>query len=55
MGLCVSTSAFNQLLKAQLECGLLTLDVKDVPGIGPHVLLAYGLGAVPAISGGSTG
>ncbi|MGH0029546.1 MAG: hypothetical protein ACQGVC_07130 [Myxococcota bacterium] len=35
MGLGVSTSAFNQLLKAQLECGLLTLDVRDLPGLGP--------------------
>lgn len=35
LGLGVSTSAFNQLLKAQLECGLLTLDVTDLPGLGP--------------------
>jgi Glucodextranase, domain B len=34
LGLCVSTSAFNQLLKAQLECGLLTQNVTEVPGLG---------------------
>ncbi len=35
LGICVSTSSFNQLLKAQLECGLLTQDVTEVPGVGP--------------------
>jgi hypothetical protein len=34
LGLCLSTSAFNQLLKSQIECGLLTQDIDTIPGIG---------------------
>lgn len=34
MGLSIGTSAFNQLLKAQLECGLLTTEAEELPGVG---------------------
>lgn len=34
MSLAVGSSAFNQLLKAQLECGLLSLSVTELPVIG---------------------
>lgn len=29
LGICISTSAFNQLLKAQIECGLLQLELTE--------------------------
>ncbi len=34
LGLCISSSGFNQLLKSQIECGLLTTDVTEIPGLG---------------------
>jgi len=34
LGLGISSSAFNQLLRAQLECGLLTQDIREVPSLG---------------------
>ncbi len=33
LGLCISTSAFNQLLKAETECGLLVTDIRELFGI----------------------
>ncbi|MEE2674998.1 MAG: hypothetical protein VX466_14445 [Myxococcota bacterium] len=36
LGICISTSAFNQLLRAQIECGLLQLDLTEFDfGTGP--------------------
>ena len=36
LGICISTSAFNQLLRAQIECGLLQLDLTEFDfGAGP--------------------
>jgi hypothetical protein len=46
MGLCVSTSSFNQLLKAQLECGLLTQDVTEIslfPSLPPVAITGEAL------------
>ena len=41
LGLAISTSAFNQLLKAQVECGLLRTSITEVDlGEGPMVLNA---------------
>lgn len=34
MALSIGTSAFNQLLKSQLECGLLTTEAEELPGVG---------------------
>ena len=34
LGLALSSSGFNQLLKSQIECGLLTTDITEIPGIG---------------------
>lgn len=34
LGLSIGTSAFNQLLKSELECGLLTTEVEELPGVG---------------------
>ena len=46
LGICISTSAFNQLLKAQIECGLLQLDLTEFDlGFGP-VPLTTGVLAV---------
>jgi hypothetical protein len=30
LGICISTSAFNQLLKAQIECGLLQAEITEI-------------------------
>jgi hypothetical protein len=35
LGLALSSSGFNQLLKSQIECGLLTTDITEIPGLGP--------------------
>ena len=36
LGLAISTSAFNQLLKAQIECGLLQIELNEIDlGFGP--------------------
>ena len=41
MGLCFSTSAFNQLLKAQTECGLLVTSLTEIDlGTGPLPITA---------------
>ena len=41
LALSVSTSAFNQLLKAQVECGLLRMDISEIDlGGGPMPLTA---------------
>jgi hypothetical protein len=42
IGICMSTSAFNQLLKAQIECGLLQLDLTEFD---------FGTGPVPLTTG----
>jgi len=34
LGICISTSAFNQLLKAQIECGLLRMDLTEIDLFG---------------------
>jgi hypothetical protein len=43
LGIAISTSAFNQLLKAQTECGLLQLDLSEVVFLGQTVQLTAGL------------
>lgn len=41
LGLAISTSAFNQLLKSQIECGLLQIDLTEIDlGSGPLPLTA---------------
>ena len=43
LGLCVSTSAFNQLLKANTECGLLVAQLTElalIPGFPPEPITA---------------
>ena len=41
LGLAISTSAFNQLLKAQTECGLLRIELTEIDiGFGPLPLTA---------------
>ena len=41
LGICISTSAFNQLLRAQIECGLLQLELTEFDlGTGPLPLTA---------------
>ncbi|MCL4686381.1 hypothetical protein KJ059_16710 [Myxococcota bacterium] len=41
LGLAISTSAFNQLLKAQIECGLLQIELTELDiGFGPTPLTA---------------
>lgn len=34
LGICISSSAFNQLLKAQIECGLLQVDLTEIDLFG---------------------
>jgi hypothetical protein len=34
LGICISTSAFNQLLKAQIECGLLQAEITEIDLFG---------------------
>jgi hypothetical protein len=47
LGLGISTSAFNQLLKAQVECGLLSTRITAIDlGFGPVTLTAGVLGAI---------
>jgi hypothetical protein len=57
LGLGISTSAFNQLLKAQVECGLLLTSLTQIDlGFGPVPLTAGVLGLViPAFGGLSPG
>jgi hypothetical protein len=44
LGICISTSAFNQLLKAQIECGLLQVDLTEFDlGTGTLVPLNAGI------------
>jgi Glucodextranase, domain B len=43
LGISISTSAFNQLLKAQIECGLLQLDLNQFEFLGNTVPLTAGL------------
>jgi len=52
LGICISTSAFNQLLRAQIECGLLQLELTEFDfGTGPLPLTAGVLSAlVPELS-----
>ena len=41
LGVAISTSAFNQLLKAQIECGLLRLELDEIDlGFGPVPITA---------------
>ena len=41
LGVAISTSAFNQLLKAQIECGLLRIELAEIDlGFGPVPLTA---------------
>jgi len=41
LGICISTSAFNQLLKAEVECGLLATSLTEIDlGGGPVALTA---------------
>jgi hypothetical protein len=42
LGICISTSAFNQLLRAQIECGLLQLDLTE---------FNFGTGSLPLTAG----
>ncbi len=42
LGLCISTSAFNQLLKSQVECGLLQTSITE---------LDFGTGPIPVTAG----
>jgi hypothetical protein len=53
LGLGISTSAFNQLLKAQVECGLLVSSITQIDiGFGPLTLTAGILGVlIPEFSG----
>lgn len=39
LGLCLSTAAFNQLLKAEMECGLLTFELAELEILGMTVTL----------------
>ena len=45
MGICISTAAFNQLLKGEIECGLLRLDLTeiDLQGTGTPQPVTAGL------------
>jgi hypothetical protein len=43
LGIAISTSAFNQLLKAQTECGLLQVDLAEFEFLGNTVPLTAGL------------
>jgi glucodextranase-like protein len=43
LGIAISTSAFNQLLKAQIECGLLQLDLAEFEFLGNTLPLTAGL------------
>ena len=44
LGMCISSSAFNQLLKAQVECGLLRAELTE---LGPGQPITAGLLALP--------
>lgn len=47
LGVAISTSAFNQLLKAQIECGLLRIELHEIDlGFGPVPLTAGVLAAL---------
>jgi hypothetical protein len=47
LGICISTSAFNQLMKADVECGLLQIDLTELDlGAGPQPLTAGLLAAL---------
>jgi hypothetical protein len=43
LGIAISTSAFNQLLKAQTECGLLQVDIAEFEFLGNTLPLTAGL------------
>jgi len=43
LGICISTSAFNQLLKADTECGLLQLDVTEIDVLGVPTTITAGV------------
>lgn len=43
LGIAISTSAFNQLLKAQVECGLLQTDIAEFEFLGQTLPLTAGL------------
>jgi len=43
LGIAISTSAFNQLLKAQVECGLLQTDIDEFEFLGNVLPLTAGL------------
>jgi hypothetical protein len=43
LGIAISTSAFNQLLKAQVECGLLQTDIAEFEFLGNVLPLTAGL------------
>jgi hypothetical protein len=46
LGISISSSAFNQLLKAQIECGLLQVDLDEFELFGLTVPLTAGLASV---------
>jgi len=47
LGIAISTSAFNQLLKSQIECGLLQIELTEIDlGTGPLPLTAGTLGLI---------
>jgi hypothetical protein len=43
IGLCISTQAFNQLLKAETECGLLVTDLAELGGLPLNTTLLAGV------------
>jgi hypothetical protein len=46
LGIAISSSAFNQLLKAQIECGLLQTDLDEIEILGSTVPLTAGVAAL---------
>jgi hypothetical protein len=46
LGIAISSSAFNQLLKAQIECGLLQTDIDEIDFLGTTVPLTAGLASL---------
>jgi hypothetical protein len=46
LGIAISSSAFNQLLKAQIECGLLQTDLDEIDLFGTPVPLTAGVAAL---------
>ena len=46
LGIAISSAAFNQLLKAQIECGLLQTDLDEIDILGTTVPLTAGVAAL---------